>query len=138
MVSTYKEKYLGKVLLGKLLLDKQKEFHDKVWNLEGLDVEITIDVRQKNRSVNYNKYYWKVIIEKLCEATGGTPDSVHDGLKKKYLPQIIRFNEKKNRREILTSTRDLSNREFAKYCELIRVGESDICIIPAPNEVDYD
>ena len=138
MVTTYKELYLGRVLIGKLLLDKQKEFKDKVWALEGLEVELTIDVRQKNRSIPWNKYYWKVVIGTLSEATGGEPENIHDGLKKKYLPQIIRFDEKKNRRVILTSTRDLSNREFAKYCELIRVGEGDICVIPKPNEVDFD
>jgi len=133
---TYKIKYTGKILNGKSLFDDIESFKKKISELEGHNFELTIDFLQEQRSTQWNKYYWKVIVDSLCEATGNDPDTVHTGLKKKYLRQIIRCGEKG--RIIPDTTTCLSNREFAQYCRLIRIGEADICIIPEPNEVIYD
>ena len=137
MITTYKPKYTGKVLNGKPLFDNLKAFKQKIKDLEGCKFEMTMDLFQENRSIEYNAYYWGVIIATLAEATGADPDNVHEGLKKKYLRQIIRVKKDTGERLILDSTTKLYNREFAHYCNLIRMGEADICYIPSPNEVDY-
>lgn len=119
-------------------MNDQKAIKDRLQSLEGREIEITIEPRERVRSVQWNKYYWKVIVAFISKESGNTPDQTHKGLKEKYLPHIIRCKEDTGERYILDTTTVLNNKEFRQFIMLIITGEADYYKLPEPNEIDYE
>lgn len=52
---------------------------------EGKRVSIDIKAYRQQRTIQQNKYYWKVIIGMLCDHIGYTPEEMHNALKWKFM-----------------------------------------------------
>lgn len=89
----------------------------------------------KLRSVNYNAYYWGVVLKTISEYTGTDPQTLHLWYKTKF---AVTFAEAFG--EIVETVKETSGmkmKEFDEYVMLIREHSINIgCgYIPLPNEV---
>jgi hypothetical protein len=97
------------------------------------------DIKQYRlrRSINQNKYYFGVVLERISQATGFFPDELHDILKRKFNPKIKVLRQTGEEMVIGGTTTEMNTEEFEKYLENIRIwalSELD-CLVPLPNEV---
>ena len=73
------------------------------------------------RSERQNKYYWKCIVQPLCDYTGYHKFEMHSCLKDLF---------------ILSTTKELDKQEFNQFCEEIRawaITDLGVNLMP-PNE----
>jgi hypothetical protein len=109
----------------RLFIEDRRRFDEAVSNLdERWDYEIAVRRLHANRSQQFNRYYWAVVVELLSEHTGYTPDEVHDLLKMRFIPKRLSLaddnGEIKGEFVLGGSTRKMSTEEFGKYIETIR------------------
>lgn len=129
--------FFGKIDGGRVMLYNNDLYKERVANLEGQEIAISIGKRKKTRSIKENSYYWAVIISILSQEMGLTADETHDLLKSMFLKHGVEIKGK--RYELIRSTASLSTEEFEKYAEdCRRFGAMELnCSIPLPNEVNY-
>ena len=93
---------------------------------------------KKQRSNNQNRYYRGVVIARLSEHTGFTPEEMHEVLKWKFLRGWKTLNTKQGFKEAeyTRSTAELDTKEFEAYMTKVREFASIelSCWIPEPNE----
>ncbi|MCF0201767.1 MAG: hypothetical protein HUK08_00240 [Bacteroidaceae bacterium] len=78
--------------------------------------DIILKEHKENRSIEQNKYYWK-IIGALEEYTGYPKENLHAFFKRKFLTRYVRCFESKFIEE--TSTTQLSVKEMTEYIEKV-------------------
>ncbi len=112
---------------------KKIENYDKeslVSYIEGLSGPVEIIVRPYNpvRSVNFNAYYWGVVLLKISDFTGHTDEEIHKEMKIKFLPKIYKNSTKKAKQKM-----------FADYVERVRcfAAEKFGLNIPDPKKVYF-
>jgi len=126
-----KATFYGKIQDGKLKLDNRKLMEEHIFMFpEGADMQLSIERKRKNRTLNENNYYWGVVIATLCDYFGYEPEEMHEALKWQFL--------RKEEKEIPTvgSTASLSTTEFENLMSAIRVWaltEFNVSI-PQPNQ----
>lgn len=93
------------------------------------------------RSVDFNAYYWGVVIQAVADYTGHTIEEIHETYKRLFnLRMEFWFNQRTRLWEIVArvgSTASLNNKEFALYVMKVRADaqlELGI-VIPLPDEV---
>lgn len=104
------------------------------------DVEIVIKPWRNKRSHQQNKYYWGVPIKLIGEKLGYDDDETHEILKQKFLKiKVVRLGDGEEF-IISKSTTDLKTVEFEDFLSKVRTWASVKleCMIPMPNEVDYE
>jgi len=107
---------------------------------EGKDVEFQPVRHREVRSLNQNRYYWKVIIPSVADAMGeDDPESVHAVLKNECNYEIRAIGKGSERKEyrVPLSTADLSTADFELYAERCRRFAAVFfgIYVPLPNEV---
>jgi len=85
--------------------------------LKGLSGEqvIKIKKRSKGRSLQENKYYWKVVIGYISEFTGEDPTYLHEVYKHRHIPKVKFIDEAR-----LTTT-DMTHEEVWGYIDMVRM-----------------
>lgn len=121
---------------GKLHLVDLRRWQDRLQQLAGKPVVVTLDRPRKRATESQRKYYWGVIVEMLANELGYTKEEMHEALKYKFL----RTEAEPDRRRVLEtvrSTEDLSTTEREKFHEDVRMWAArDLgIVIPLPNEV---
>lgn len=124
--------FYGTALNGKLKIEDKEGFNTYLASLNG-DVQILVEKRRKQRSLNQNNYYWGVVIPMLADQFGYESEEMHEALKYMFL--------KKGKVELPTvrSTSSLTTVEFEDYMTRVRrwaLQEQQI-LIPEPNEPDF-
>ena len=85
-------KAFGKIINGKLILNNERSFKDKLIEFEGKEVEIRIKLRSNNRSKEQNSLYWKWI-NILSNETGFQVEEMHELVKYKFLQRNVVNND---------------------------------------------
>ena len=129
-----KKIWIGKVHQCKFYPDDDSGYMLHLAKLQGKDVDCTIAVHRKSRSLNQNRYYWKVIIEICRDHFGYTPEEMHEALKWQFLRK-----HSDGKPDTCRSTTDLTTIEFEQYCSDVRVWASFNynVYVPEPNEIEY-
>lgn len=117
---------------------------NKIQGKEIADGRYEIKKPKSQRSLQLNKYYWKVVIGIFAGELGWSVEDAHD-----YFKDIFLFSTKElPRNDVywsgklirkIKSTTDLSNQEFIQYIKQIQMFSAQQgIVIPDPNEADYD
>ena len=128
--------FQGKVVEGRLKLEKIQEFKSYLAKLEGKVIEVVVRKISWKRSAPQNRYYWGVIVKMVSDEMGIIPEEAHGLLKGLFLK--IGTSYKGRRYEYVKSTTTLSVPEFEAYLEKSRLwANSELMLqIPLPNEVE--
>ncbi len=120
---------------GKLILDNRARYEMYISLFEGKRVQVVVKKLAQNRSLNFNSYYWAVIVSMLANHTGYDKDEMHHNLKDMFAssPDPDRPGMKR-----VESTADMDTERFSKYCEAIKRWAASYLnlYIPDPNEVE--
>ena len=132
----------AKVISGNLIFDRVADFYRSLSAFDGQEVEVEIRKRQKNRSLNQNKFYWGVFLPAVKAALidvgywMANEEQVHDLLKLKFL-KTTSVNENTGEvMEILGTTTEMSTYDFEMYLTQVRVWAAEYLgtTLPVPNE----
>jgi hypothetical protein len=128
--------FLGKAKNGTLNLQCPDTFRKYLYSLNDKDVECIVRLPRKDRSIDENAYYWKIVVGLISEHTGYTPDEVHEFLKLKFLSKIIVMAGQDER--IPRSSTELSTLEWEKWMTEVRewAAQELGLVIPLPREVE--
>ena len=112
---------LARIRGRRLFIEDRRRFDDRVSRLDDrYDYEIAVRRCYATRSIQANRFYWKVIVGAISEHTGYTPDEVHEFLKAKFLPKRLAMCDGNgvivDEFVIGGSTRKLKTDEFNDYC----------------------
>lgn len=124
-------KAFGKIINGKLTLNNERSFKDKLIEFEGKEVEIRIKVRTNNRSKEQNSLYWKWI-NILSNETGFQVEEMHELVKYKFLQRNV-VNNDGVEEVILKSTTTLTVSEFNKFMNDVLYWSNDTLNINLPS-----
>lgn len=124
-------KAFGKIINGKLTLNNERSFKDKLIEFEGKEVEIRIKVRTNNRSKEQNSLYWKWI-NILSNETGFQVEEMHELVKYKFLQRNV-VNNDGVEELILKSTTTLTVSEFNKFMNDVLYWSNDTLNINLPS-----
>ena len=124
-------KAFGTVKKGKLILNNERAFKDKLHIFEGNEVEIRLRVRSNNRSREQNSLYWKWI-NIMSEETGFTKEEMHELIKYKFLARNI-VDDNGVEEVIVKSTTTLTVKEFTKLMNNVLYWSSDTLGINLPS-----
>ena len=98
---------------------------------------ISIEPIDPKRSIQWNKYYWKVVIRKgVCRITGYSESEAHETM----LYFFSRVPDPDIPGEFtIKRTRDMGRKEFIEYIEKVNVFILDFfgVRIPEPSEITY-
>jgi hypothetical protein len=119
--------------------ENKTEFKLYLQNNAGKKSVLKVKRHSAKRSDPQNRYYWSVVVKKLCDHTGYDSDDMHEILKSKFnyeyadMPsgQTITYGQ---------STTKLSKTDFMLYLdEIKRWAMIEFGLyIPDPNEVIYE
>jgi hypothetical protein len=131
--------YYGTIQDGKLHLTSNEKglFRAYLDTLEGKEVQVAVEERKDQRTLNQNAYLWGVVCKLICDYTGDEPESFHEWAKDKFLGKktvVIRGEE----RQVTRSTTELTKDEFFDvYVEPLRrwAAVELECVIPDPERV---
>ncbi len=104
--------FYGAVKDGRIVLDTETmktRFQDRLRNLEGKKIQLSVNRYTKRRSLNQNNYYWGAIIPMIAEQVGMLDEEVHEALRLMFL------KDNTKRLGTIKSTSELSKGEFAEY-----------------------
>tara|TARA_R110002020_G_scaffold7213_6_gene30564 strand:+ start:1881 stop:2264 length:384 start_codon:yes stop_codon:yes gene_type:complete len=124
-------KAFGKIINGKLILNNERSFKDKLIEFESKEVEIRIKVRSNNRSKEQNSLYWKWI-NILSNETGFQVEEMHELVKYKFLQRNV-VNNDGVEEVILKSTTTLTVSEFNKFMNDVLYWSNDTLNINLPS-----
>lgn len=124
-------KAFGKIINGKLTLNNERSFKDKLIEFEGKEVEIRIKVRTNNRSKEQNSLYWKWI-NILSNETGFQVEEMHELVKYKFLQRNV-VNNDGVEEVMLKSTTTLTVSEFNKFMNDVLYWSNDTLNINLPS-----
>jgi len=131
-------KFKGTITNG-ILTVSDPTYTDYLNTLSG-SVEVTVKKPTvfNPRSIQQNRYYFKVIVSLISEHTGFTKDETHEILKSLFLGQYKLINGRSVR--TYQSTTTLTTIAMEKYFEDIRVWSvSELSVpIPLPDEVNLE
>ena len=115
------KKYLGffKVDERKTLIWKnKKQIENYISELPTGKYMIQISEYTESRSINQNKYYWK-LVEIIASNIGYEVDEMHDVFKYKFLKKTFQ-DSNGNLVNGVGSTRKLNSKEFTNYIDKIK------------------
>ncbi len=128
--------FFGEVKNERIVLEseeKKQQWKERLYLLEGQQIELTVQKKRKRRSTKQNSYYWGVILPIIGHEVGMIDEEVHDALRNKFL---IEHGDKLDK---IGSTTNLSTGEFVEYIMKIEMWAQEFLGInkfPDPNEYD--
>jgi hypothetical protein len=115
--------YYATIENGKLHFPRTERalFLDYLKTLEGKEVQVMVEKRKAQRTLNQNAYLHGVVYKLICDHTGDDPAAFHEWAKGKFLgtKTVVIYGEEQ---EVTRSTTELSKEEFLR-CMLIRSGD---------------
>ena len=126
--------FFGKIEKGKLLLETPQKYLVYLARLEGRRVELSLRLQKSQRSLQYNRYYFGVIVEILAEHIGYDRESMHENLKLKFASSRDLEHEGMF---IIERTSKMTTERFMKYCADIQQWAAEYLnvYLPDPNEI---
>jgi hypothetical protein len=126
---------------GQLKLYKRKTFEGEMLMFAGKKVVLSVERKKKKRSIDQNRYYWKVVVPM---AKAGLYDvgyiytlkETHERMKRMFIIKE-KVNFKTGEIEQITgSTTELTTTEMMEYFAQIQQWASEYLgvVIPSPNE----
>ena len=115
----------GTVSRGKLRLSLPADAARELsrWK-DGTPLTVSVEKKHATRSLQASAYYWGVVVARIAEHTGYTPDETHEALKQLHLPKTVAFadgnGEVVGELVIGGSTAKLNTVAFYEYVEQIR------------------
>lgn len=106
--------FYGKIKDNKLVLNNPAQFNKKLKELNGKTVEVNMEPRRKNRSLQQNSYYWGIVLAEISEFTGYDPEDLHNHFKAHFLQKKV------GNLTTFKSTARLNSKEFSEYIDKIR------------------
>jgi hypothetical protein len=120
--------YITKIQDGKIPDRTRKKIAEELSSLEGKRVEITVQRLSRKRSVQQNRYYWGVLVERVREAFKETgtlhdPETIHEFLKSQSMTlQNVMVNPETGETRLFTSSSTtLTPIEFEEYMDECRM-----------------
>lgn len=107
--------WTGKVSKGKLKFDDPQGLSCYLAGLEGKEVEVIVQQRRKQRSLNQNNYYW-LLVEILANYWGYWKDEAHEAIKWQFLRV-----EHEGKPPTVKSTTKLSTEEMNEFIENLKI-----------------
>jgi len=131
--------FSGKIINGRLVLDKREKYDNYLLALNNRDIECI--VRKKTRPKTYNqlRYFHGVVCKIISEHTGSTLKEVKKDLKEEILFPVGELNLAGERKKIYPSLANMNTETMACFIDgSIRVAaQHHGLVIPEPHEVDY-
>ncbi len=128
----------GRIENAKLRVYQKPLFADYLKTLEDREIEITVQKRRDQRTINQNRFLWGVVYKLISEHTGHTPEKIHDFCKDKFLDtKIIKVGDEE--REVKKCTHDVpKDRFFEDYIDPVRMWAAEYLeiVIPDPDTVE--
>lgn len=106
--------FYGKVEEGKLKLSNPNQFNNKLRNLEGKNVKVSLETRKNSRTLAQNGYYWGIVLGTISDYTGYEVEDLHNHFKYHFLKRKV------GNLDTFKSTTELNTKEFSDYIEHIR------------------
>lgn len=127
-----KKIFYGTIEKGRIVLTDQSLFTQAKASLEGKEIQLTLTLKKKDRSLNQNRYYHGVVVKTLSDFTGYEREEMHDSLRMLFLRDESKVIP------TLRSTTDLTTVEMEEYlAEIRRWAAKDLnCFVPEPNEIE--
>lgn len=125
---------------GQLRLEQPEAFERQRHSLRGRQVELVLRAQRIQRSVQQNRYYWKVVVGLFAEYCGYTPEEAHEVLKLECNAITLVNRRTLDITKVPGSTRELSTVDFKLYyqrCQQWIAEHCDGLYIPDPNEAEW-
>jgi len=128
--------FLAKIVEGKIVVYKKKEWQAWLKSLIGKKIEIRARVYKSKRSDEANALYW-AWLTLLQEETGQNKDDFHDFFKKRLLTRIV--NVSGTEEKVVGSSANLNTLEFYDYLNNVQQISMEFfnIILPNPYEDDW-
>jgi len=116
----------GTISNGKLTLNNKRLFERTIKDIQHMPVVVTIEKREKKRSVWQNRYYWGVVVPIVQKGLtdvgyeGLTKEDVHEYLKETFNKKTFVNNETGEYITVPESTTNLSTYDFMQYYKKIQ------------------
>lgn len=126
--------FFGTVKNEKIVLESEsskRRFKERLHQLEGKNVRLSISKRFNKRSIKQNSFYWGAIIPLIADEAGMLDEEVHEALRWMFL------KDSSKKIPTVKSTAELTKGEFAEYIFHIQVWGSSFLGIekwPSPEE----
>jgi len=115
----------GTIRGGKLKVSNAGQWMNVIRSFPDGPVVITVAPRRATRSLSQNALYWSVIVQRISDYTGYSPDETHAALKALHLPKHLAFSsgngEVMGELVIGGSTRALNTIEFSDYIRRVQM-----------------
>lgn len=123
----------GKVERGKFRPDSARLFKGAFEQFEGKACEVVVRPIKRGRSIQQNRYYWRVVLKAVADYSGSTVDEVHYYCKESFSPLKNCMGK-----DCRLSTTDLSTVEMEEYLSRVREWALHAygISIPKPNEAE--
>jgi hypothetical protein len=129
--------HTGIIRQGKEIFDSPNRYLVHKAKMEGKRFELVLKLQKSQRSLQYNRYYFGVIVEILAESIGYDRESMHENLKLKFasLP-----DPNHDGMFIIERTSKMTTERFMRYCADIQQWAAEFLNIylPDPNEIPLD
>lgn len=129
----------GEVKGGRLRIRNRRAFDLALQSFKDGEVAIKVEKRRATRSQQANAYYWSAVVGTFSDATGYSPDEVHEIFKAKFPPKRVAVTDGNGEIQgefvIGGSTAKLNVNDFYEYVERVRQWAAELSIyIPDPRE----
>lgn len=138
---TPKLTYYGNVTDGALKIIRRKEFDHAVRQFEGKQIEITIQVKRRKRSIFQNNYYWGVIVPMVQVGLNDAgyklgKEQTHDFIKSQFAIKEIVNEQTGEILKLIGSTAEMTTTEMNEYfSEVVQWAAEYLNVqIPEPGE----
>lgn len=99
---------------------EKRALYEYLKNLNGLHI---VTIEKTTRRLNWNNYYWKVIVGMGAEHQGCTPKEMHEEYKSRFA--VVFDRDKKGVLELKSgSTKKMPQDVFEQYCEFCKMFNS--------------
>lgn len=119
--------FSGRVERGQVVLHYPEHYQKALRQLEGKNIELTIDELRPVRTLKQNRRHFGLIVSAISDHTGYDKTKVHEILKAKFLKRFEEFNGEMI--EVVPSSTVLSKEEFNEFMLRSEVLASELGIV---------
>lgn len=124
----------AKIQNGALEVKDSDLYKQTLERMDGKDVKLWIEKKERTRTLSQNAYYWGVVLKSLSEFTGYDTEDLHNHFKYHFLKKKV------GNLDSFKSTTGLSKNEFSWYTDKIREFASNQLgfDIPTPEQMGQE
>jgi hypothetical protein len=127
--------HTGIIKQGKEIFDSPNRYLVHKAKMEGKRFELVLRLQKSQRSIQYNRYYFGVIVEILSECIGYDRESMHENLKLKFASSRDPDHEGMF---IIERTSKMTTERFIKYCADIQQWAAEYLNVYLPDPNEYE